>query len=125
MRAILMNSALTSVESGIATIIAPPRYASGAPKFLTQISDLLTREHGSPLKALIRAIDDGSTIAPRPPDSSAETSAADNAPAEIPSAQPAPRPTTSNSNAADHPLVQHALQLFGGRIVDVQPRKPT
>ena len=122
MRAILMNSTLASVENGVATIIAPPRYASGAPKFLAQISDLLTREHGSPLQALVRSADTSEPIDAAPTD----TAPTDIAHDPIAQQPPAPRPTPSNlPNAANHPLVKQALELFGGRIVDVQPRKPT
>ncbi len=117
MRAILMNSTLARVESGI----APPRYASGAPKFLAQISDLITREHGSTVKALVRTSE---------PETPIDTSTPDSAPSDAqPIPAPAPRPVPSTpanlSNATDHPLVKHALELFGGRIVDIQPRRQT
>jgi hypothetical protein len=52
----------------------------------------------------------------------ATSSALTPAPSPAPSTAP-PAPGAPLDDPRQHPLVQSALELFGGRIVDVQPRR--
>jgi hypothetical protein len=127
LRAILTNSSLTSLEGGKATIVCTPKFASGAPKWTTQMADLISREHGAKVEIIIRAAADGESIAPRaadaPPASDGSPDATSDADSPPASSSDSPAPRTGGSQPTDHPLVKQALEVFGGRIVDVQPRR--
>lgn len=41
----------------------------------------------------------------------------------VPAAGPAPDPEAARAAVADHPLVKHTMELFGARLVGVQPRR--
>jgi hypothetical protein len=126
LRAVLINSTLESLEGGRATIVCAGRYAADAQKkWRGSIVELLSRESGAPIELTIQSTDGGviqtpSPAAAEPADASSPNSPTSQTPTSAP---PAPsRPGAPNS-AAEHPLVKQALELFGGRIVDIQPRR--
>lgn len=122
LRAVLINSTLESLDSGRATVVCSARYAADAEKrWRGSITELLSRESGAAIDLTICSAD-GAVVA-TPPAAPAE----DAAPQSDSSPAPAPAPSRPGvpSNAADHPLVKQAIELFGGRIVDIQPRRRT
>jgi hypothetical protein len=124
LRAILTNSSLVSLEAGKASVVCAPKFAAGAPKWSSQIAELVAREHGSPVEVTVRAAGSGETIEAPAPDVSPNAPSADGTEA-APGAAPHAA-STSRVNvvqAAEHPLIKQALELFGGRVVDVQPRR--
>ncbi len=125
LKAILTNSSLTFLDAGKATVVSTPKYATGAPKWITQITDLISREHGSKVEVTLRAAAGSESIAPRADDASTANSASADSSSDA-DASPAPRsqpPSSGTSQPMDNPLVKHALEVFGGRIVDVQQRR--
>lgn len=134
LRAVLINSTLESLEGGRATIVSTARYAADAEKrWRGSIIELLTRESGAsaPIELTIRSTDGAIVNTPPTPSTPSPIAAGGSPPGSHgePSAAPTPAPSrpgalaASVNNAADHPLVKQALELFGGRIVDIQPRR--
>lgn len=119
LRAILINSALTSFENGKATITCLPRYAKDANiRWRANIAELIAKESNS--TSPIEIIINGGETAPTAPES--PHSSRRDTPTPPRPAQPA-APAQLLTNPSTHPLVQQAIELFGGRIVDIQPRK--
>lgn len=124
LKAILTNSSLTSLDGGKATVVSTPKFATGAPKWITHITELISHAHGTKVEVLLLAAAGNEPITQPAP----EDSASSNADPTDPDAPPIPRsppPSTGTFQPTDHPLVKQALEVFGGRIVDVQPRKRT
>lgn len=130
LRAVLINSTLESLEGGRATVVCSGRYAADAQKkWRASITELLSREAGTAIELTIRSADGAAAMVEAPVAAASEAEATMDAasvpipprPASVPS--PARMPAQSLNNAADHPLVKQALELFGGRIVDIQPRR--
>lgn len=125
LKAILTNSSLTSLDGGKATVVSTPKFATGAPKWIAQITELISHAYGAKVEVVLRAAAAGSEPITQPaPDDSASSDAAagdTDAPA-MPRSQP---PSTGSFQPTEHPLVKQALEVFGGRIVDVQPRRRT
>ncbi len=123
LRAVLINSSLTSFHAGKATIACLPRYATDANKrWRLPIAELFAKESASttPIEVIIDAPE--GALAPATPSPSQ--------PVTQSPVQPAPQassaaPAQLLTNPSTHPLVQTAIELFGGRIVDIQPRKKT
>lgn len=125
LKAILTNSSLTSLDGDKATVVSTPKYATGALKWITHITDLISREHGSKVEVILRAAAGGESIPPRADDASTGSSSSADSSSD-PDASPAPRSqplSSGTSQPMDNPLVKHALEVFGGRIVDVQQRR--
>lgn len=122
LKAILTNSSLTSIDGGKATVVSTPKYATGAPKWLTQITELITREHGTKVEVILRAAAGNEPISEVAPDSpaSADATASDSDASSTPRSH---TPATGSIQPTEHPLVKQALEVFGGRIVDVQQRR--
>jgi len=117
LRAILTNSSLASLVGGKATIVCGPRFAAGAPKWAGNIAELLAKEAGAPVEVIVRG------AAASEPSATGEVE-----PRSVGAVDPAPQatspaPRVNIVQATEHPLVKQALELFGGRVVDVQPRK--
>jgi len=132
LRAILTNSSLTSLEDDKATIVSAPKFATGAPKWVVQMAELIGHHHGAKVEVHLRAAAGGEQITqpsadakPAAGDTGDEPSDASRGDENEPSA-PASRPPASGGSGSqpiEHPLVKRALEVFGGRIVDVQPRR--
>jgi hypothetical protein len=112
LRAVLGNVRFLRLEGDVATLAANPGWATRVPKHLAEIDEFLSQEHGRPIRAIL----DEDPAAATPAD--APTAGG----ADAPAAPPPPRPGVTD--VSDHPMVKTALELFGGRIVDVQPRRP-
>jgi hypothetical protein len=125
LKAILTNSSLVSLDSGKAIVVSTPKYATGAPKWITQITDLISREHGSKVEVALRAAAGGESISPRADDASigSPSSADSSSNADFSTAPRSQQHASGTSQPMDNPLVKHALEVFGGRIVDVQQRR--
>jgi hypothetical protein len=126
LRAVLINSTLESLEGGKAIVVCSGRYAADAEKrWRASITELLSREAGTAVELIIRSAEGTPAPAEAPPAGTPD--AADAAEPAAPRPQPAPgpgrAPAQALNNAAEHPLVKQALELFGGRIVDIQPRR--
>jgi hypothetical protein len=124
LRAVLINSSLISFNSGKATIHCLPRYAKDAStRWRMNIAELIAKESSSttPVEIIITGAENSPASTAPSPHSSSPHSSPPQPDSPQPRAEPAPQPTTINPST--HPLVQTALELFGGRIVDIQPRK--
>ncbi len=122
LRAVLINSTLESLETGRATLVCSARYAADAQKkWRGSITELLSREAGTPIDLTILSTDGAVVTLPAAPAADSASAPPPNPSSSTPS--PAPSRPGAPNNAADHPLVKQALELFGGRIVDIQPRK--
>lgn len=109
LRAVLTNMTLISLTPTQATIAVDSTWAARAAKWTTQVAELIGKQTGQTVSVLLQSPLEGVSMTD-------VTSADGSAPAA-----PAVRPNVSN--ATDHPLVKTALELFGGRVVDVQPRR--
>lgn len=115
LRAVLTNLTLVEIEAGAATLVPVAGWASRAAKHLSQIAELLEREVGVPLQPRLVGGDLGSG-------GSLEAGGGTGTGGQ------GPTPVLSSAGvgsvqATEHPLVKVAVEVFGGRIVDVQPRR--
>lgn len=123
-RAVLANCTLVSVQGGggggggdagpcRVLISAAPSWAHRAVKWTDQIGELLGQQLGA--KAIVEWAGGQPTQEGGAEGDSADARADG---ASVP-ASSANQPVL----VTDHPLVQRAIELFGGRVVDVQPRR--
>lgn len=124
LRTVLMNTILVSfsADGGVrrAVLCVNERFASGAIKQRERITELFQRECGGPVEVEFqdtnaRAAGKGTPAATDP-----EADAQGGGGAAPPHAAPA-RPDAVQ--IGEHPLVKHALEVFGAKIVDVQQRR--
>lgn len=131
LRALVTNSMLVSLEGEKALLSCAERFALSAPKWREKLGELFTRERGtttvvefeapggSPESAAAVSGDAGAASESTSPGAGAPAAAAGGAAAFTRPAMPGP-------GAVEHPLVKQAIELFGARVVDVQPplRRP-
>lgn len=143
LRAILTNSTLLGLENGSALLTCSERFAVGAKKHQAAIAQAFERELGRPIVVEFRdALGVPAAGATGGNSETAPGSATDGVSSDSPTSQEGQPATAAggatedagpqakapvrnfNSNtAAEHPLVKQAMELFGAKIVDVQPRK--
>lgn len=128
LRALVTNSMLVSLEGEKALLACAERFAAGAHKWSEKLSEVFTRERGAttivefeqPVAPPVAAGEEGVAAG------ASETGASGNADAPATAPTVSARPTMPGPGAIEHPLVKQAIELFGARVVDVQPplRRP-
>lgn len=131
LRALVTNSMLVSLEGEKALLSCAERFALSAPKWREKLSEVFTRERGATTAVEFE-------VPGAPPESAGtegggEAGAASDSTAQSAGAQASTgaaasftRPAMPGPGAVEHPLVKQAIELFGARVVDVQPplRRP-
>lgn len=126
LRAVMANCTLVSLQGGgdgprRAVVSIAPSWAHRAAKWTEQIGELLGKQLGD--KVIVEWAGGGAA---------SEGSGADEPVSRSSVGETGVRATAGDGGAArgaepvqvtDHPLVQRAIELFGGRVVDVQPRR--
>ena len=134
LRALVTNSMLVSLEGEKALLSCAERFAAGAHKWSEKLSEVFTRERGATTIVEFEQPAAPPVAAEGGENGGAESGEAGaSAQATAPSAAPAGagvggglRPAMPGPGALEHPLVKQAIELFGARVVDVQPplRRP-
>ena len=114
LRAVLVNMTLVSLSPSQATIAVEAVWAPRAAKWTARVAELIGQQTGSTVSVLLQSPVTGEE---RVSDVVGEGSNG----SESAGASVRERPVVGN--AADHPLVKVAMELFGGRVVDVKPRR--
>jgi hypothetical protein len=118
MRVALMNAALSQVTDDSAVVQTPPRYAQALTRALPELARVLSAQLGRELSVRVQVLEPEAGAALTSPDAPASSAPASNQAAE--EHQP-PRPPFNPNVWLEHPLVKQAIELFGARVVDVQP----
>lgn len=113
LRAVLGNVRLVGVEGEVATLAAAPGWGERVPRHLAEIAEFLSDEYGRPMRAVLAEGEATPTPEGGPPGGGPDGTPADGS-----------APRAGPVDVSEHPIVKAALELFGGRIVDVQPRRP-
>jgi hypothetical protein len=109
LRGVVTNCTLVRLEGGRAVLDCPERLRPQALKQAQRLGEVFSREHGS---AIVVEIIDPEALAAQASEPGA---------AQTPAHAVAPR--AEPTDVSEHPLVKQALELFGARVVDVQPRR--
>lgn len=118
LRVFLMNASLHSLSGGKAVIICAERYLSGAPKWVVTLADLLTREAGEAVQVEIRGDSPAGGSSGAPGADGQQGGAAAGAAGAAGAVGGG-----GAMNVLDDPLVKQAVEMFGAKVVDVQPRR--
>lgn len=121
---IVEDSTLVSFASGTATISVGAHVAGLAKNSVAELADLFSRAAGSPIKIVMQ--DAAPADRPPPQNNGAEIRVrSPGEPATSGSAEPpVGDPATSLADVRVHPLVKQAEELFGARVVRVDPPRP-
>jgi hypothetical protein len=117
LRMIVEETTLVSLTSGTATIAVGSKFAGLARGSAAELAELFSRAAGTPVKVVFDELASTTESSPafRGNSATAALSGASALPlAEIPSA-------SAGADVRQHPLVKHAEELFGARVVRVDP----
>lgn len=121
LRAVLTNASLARVEGDEAVVTCSPRYLSGAQKMRGQIAEALSRELGREVRVDLRVAEEAH-VAAGDGTGVSESSADTEQNATSANVMEQSRAAFNPNLAMENELVKQAMELFGGRIVDVRPR---
>jgi hypothetical protein len=119
MRMLVGSMKLLRVDNDLATLQVAEEMRPAAATAQQDLSTLLSTAWGQPVRVEIES------LPPSPPRAGPERGAS------TPATQPAPAASTTQaapappppSDISSHPLVKQAMELFGARVVGVQPRR--
>jgi hypothetical protein len=118
MRMLVGNMKLLKVDNDLALLQVAEELRPTAANAQQELSALLSTAWGQTVRVEIES------LAPTPPRAELGLGG------ETPATQPAPTPTSPpadirlpRSDIASHPLIKQAIDLFGARVIGVQPRR--